>query len=209
MSKPERTRRASGKFVWIVLVAVQPPRNRTYATHDRLSTYVHTCTYVCVRTPCCRVVVTRGRSRLCQGPFAYILIDKATQVACVLHCRMPEVGRLSSSSTLQVLLCFSSRRIVSPLALGPPLLSPGYSGTKIWRRLAKGWVWMSVSQHLLLDQTGVNKPWKFRVLFVLSAKCEHHNLLLINDWRRRSIFLSTFWTGKIERLLFTLNDRPL
>lgn len=48
-------------------------RNRIYAIHDRV---LH------ISTPCCRVLVICGRSRLCQGLFAYILIDKAMQVAC-------------------------------------------------------------------------------------------------------------------------------
>lgn len=56
-----------------------------------------TIAYVCMRTPCCRVLVTRGRSRLCQGPLAYILIDKAMEVACPTS---PDArGRLSSSDT--------------------------------------------------------------------------------------------------------------
>lgn len=83
------TRRASGKFVWIGLAVLSWYRE---IVHMRL-----TIAYVCMRTPCCRVLVTRGRSRLCQGPLAYILIDKAMEVACPTS---PDArGRLSSSHT--------------------------------------------------------------------------------------------------------------
>lgn len=82
---------------------------------NRISCCLAEKSYVCdsrsrttcyIGTPCCRVLVIRGRSRLCQGLLACILIDEPMQVACPTS---PDDSRSRLSSRANTFLFFQRR----------------------------------------------------------------------------------------------------